>query len=104
MIPNDLAENPASCAEWTLQVMAVQCGTGITAMSKCCHELVNTDPVAFLNQCRLDHAARGLLDKRDTSATAVVMAAGFNSSQYFATLFQKRFQIPPTDFRNRSEE
>lgn len=101
---NDLAENPASCAEsWTLQDMAVQCGMGITAMSKYCRELVNTGPVAYLNQCRLDHAARGLLDKPDASVTAVAMAAGFNSSQYFATLFRKRFKISPTDYRDRGE-
>ncbi|MEX1113986.1 MAG: AraC family transcriptional regulator, partial [Akkermansiaceae bacterium] len=87
----DLADNPASSAEpWTLEFMAKQCGMGITAMAKYCRELENIGPMAFLNQCRLDHAARGLLEKPRVSVTEIAMSAGFNSSQYFATLFRKR--------------
>jgi AraC family L-rhamnose operon regulatory protein RhaS len=97
---NDLAKNPISCAEaWTLMGMADQCGMGITTMAKYCRELVNIGPIAFLNQCRLDHAARELLDKPDCSVTEIAMAAGFNSSQYFATLFRKRFKTSPMAYR-----
>lgn len=96
----DLAENPASCAEpWTLESMARQCGMGITAMSKYCRELLNNGPIAHLNLCRLEHAARALKDKPESSVTEIAMAAGFNSSQYFATVFQRQFHVSPTRWR-----
>lgn len=98
----DLADNPASSAEpWTLEFMAKQCGMGITAMAKYCRELENIGPMAFLNQCRLDHAARGLLEKPRVSVTEIAMSAGFNSSQYFATLFRKRHKLTPMQYRAR---
>jgi AraC family L-rhamnose operon regulatory protein RhaS len=101
----DLAGNPASSAEpWTLEAMAKQCGMGITAMAKYCGELVNNGPMAYLNLCRLDHAARDLAGRTDVSVTEIAMAAGFNSSQYFATLFRKRFKLSPMEYRSRNRE
>lgn len=99
---NDLLENPASCAEpWTLEGMAAQCGMGITAMAKYCKELVNIGPMAYLNQCRLEHAARALRAFPGVSVTETAMRLGFNSSQYFATLFRKRYQMTPVQYRAR---
>jgi AraC-like DNA-binding protein len=99
---NDLTENPASCAETlTLGQMAEQCGMGITAMAKYCRELVNTGPIAYLNQCRLEHAAQGLLESPGASVTEIAMRTGFNSSQYFATLFRKRHKMTPMQYRSR---
>lgn len=99
---NDLVENPMSCAEpWTLEGMAAQCGMGITAMAKYCKELVNIGPMAFLNQCRIDHAARALRETPGISVTQIAMHVGLNSSQYFATLFRKRHQMTPVQYRFR---
>lgn len=96
----DLAENPGSSAEaWTLESIAGQCGMGITAMVKYCRELVNNGPMAYLNFCRLEHAARALRGKPGRSVTEIAMWAGFNSSQYFATLFRKRYQVTPVEYR-----
>jgi len=95
----DLAENPASIQElWTLDQMAKQCGMGVTAFSKYTHELVNTGPMEFLNQCRLDWAARQLREQPALSVTDVAFANGFNSSQYFATCFRRRFKMTPSQF------
>ncbi len=97
---NDLVVNPLSSAEpWTLDGMARQCGMGVTAMAKYCRELENIGPMAFLNQCRLDHAARALRDKPRLSVTEIAMNVGFNSSQYFATLFRKRYKTTPMKYR-----
>lgn len=96
---HDLAEHPASAAgEWTLDQMAKQCGMGVTAFSKYARELVNTGPMEFLSQCRLDRAARQLREHPDRSVTDVAFANGFNSSQYFATCFRRRFRMTPTQF------
>jgi AraC family L-rhamnose operon regulatory protein RhaS len=96
----DLAENPASSAgPWTLETMARQCGMGITAMAKYCRELVNNGPMAYLSLCRLEHAAKALRARPAESVTAVALWAGFNSSQYFATAFRKRYRTTPQAFR-----
>jgi AraC-like DNA-binding protein len=86
---------------WALDRMAAQCGMGITAFSKYCRELVNAGPVEFLNQCRLNHAARQLRSKNDLSITEIALANGFNSSQYFATAFSHHFHSNPTDYRKK---
>jgi AraC-like DNA-binding protein len=96
----DLAENPLSCAEpWSLRMMAEHCGMGITAISKYCRELVNNGPMAYLNLCRLEHAGRRLTEDLRAPVIEVAMEAGFNSSQYFATLFRERFGVTPREYR-----
>src|SRR6266436_2513659 len=95
----DLAENPVSIQElWSLDLMANQCGMGVTAFSKYARELVNTGPMEFLNQCRLDRAARQLREQSQLSVTEVAFGNGFNSSQYFATCFRRRFKMSPSRF------
>lgn len=101
----DLAENPVSVQElWTLEQMARQCGMGVTAFTKYARELVNTGPAEFLNQCRLDHAARRLRERPGMSVTDVAFATGFNSSQYFATCFRRRFKVSPSQFASRQRK
>lgn len=46
--------------QWTLDRMADHCKMGVTAFSKYCRELVNIGPMEYLNQCRLERAARQL--------------------------------------------
>lgn len=96
----DLAENPSSAAEpWTLEAMARHCGMGITAMAGYCRELVNNGPMGYLNLCRLDHAARDLRGHREVTVTEIALRSGFNSSQYFATAFRKRYGSTPVAYR-----
>ena len=96
----DFKENPASTREpWTLPTMAEHCGMGITAFSKYCRELVNNGPIEHLNQCRLDHAATQLRENPAQSVTEIAFENGFNSSQYFATLFRQRFHQTPHAYR-----
>jgi len=96
----DLKANLASsCEPWTLGTMARHCGMGITSFSKYCRELVNNGPMEYLNQCRLDQAARQLRENPAQSVTDIAFQNGFNSSQYFATLFRHRFHKTPRAFR-----
>jgi len=98
----DLSENAASIREpWTLDKMAGHCGMGITAFSKYCRELVNNGPVEYLNQCRLNRAAWQLKENTAQSVTEIAFQNGFNSSQYFATVFAKRFGVTPTGYRSK---
>ena len=83
---------------WTLDRMAEQCGMGVTAFSKYCRELVNTGPMEYLNQCRLERAALQLRIRPELSVTEIAFANGFNSSQYFATRFRRHFKVSPSRF------
>jgi len=99
----DLDANGASSREpWTLDQMAAHCGMGVTAFSKYCRELVNNGPVEYLNQCRLSHAARQLRALPERSVTEIAFASGFNSSQYFATAFRRRFRQTPRAYRGKN--
>ena len=84
--------------QWTLDRMAAHCNMGVTAFSKCCRELVNTGPMEYLNQCRLERAAEQLRTRPELSITEVAFANGFNSSQYFATRFRRRYKVSPSRF------
>jgi len=96
----DLSENSSSCSQpWTLQKMADRCGMGITAFCKYCRELVNIGPMEYLIQCRLDTAARQLKENVILPVTEIAFQNGFNSSQYFATCFRKRFRTTPRAYR-----
>lgn len=96
----ELAEKPECCAEpWTVESMAAHCGMGITSLAKYCRELVNSGPMAYLNLCRLEHAAADLRQFPDRSVTEIALKAGFNSSQYFSTLFLRQYKTTPTKYR-----
>ena len=87
---------------WTIGGMSAHCGMGVTAFAKYCRELVNSGPVEFLNRCRLDNAARQLRAGTKLTVTEIALANGFNSSQYFATAFAKRFHLNPTTYRHKN--
>ncbi|HEV2693464.1 MAG TPA: AraC family transcriptional regulator [Verrucomicrobiae bacterium] len=84
--------------QWTLDRMAEHCNMGVTAFSKYCRELVNTGPMEYLNQCRLERAAQQLRTRPELSVTEIAFANGFNSSQYFATRFRRHFKMSPSRF------
>jgi AraC family L-rhamnose operon regulatory protein RhaS len=102
LLLRDLAGHGAKSGQpWTLEKMAAHCGMGITAFSKYCRELVNNGPIEFLNQCRLEHAARQLKECPAASVTEIAFQNGFSSSQYFATVFARHFHVSPSDYRRK---
>ncbi len=91
----DLAE------DWSVERMAECCRLGKSTLFKYCIAIANTGPMEFLNMCRLSRAARDLLANPRKSVTGIAMESGFNSSQYFASCFLKRYGVPPTEYRKR---
>ena len=49
-------------------------------------------------------AARGLLEKTSRPVTDIAFEVGFNSSQYFSTVFLQYTGLTPTGYRNREAE
>ena len=91
-----LAELKNRCDEpWTLETMAKQCGLGRSHFSHYCQKLTNRTPVDFLTHCRLERACRLLRQPSAPRMTDVAFACGFQSSQYFATVFRRQFGCPP---------
>ncbi len=96
----DLRRNPESLAEpWTLESMAERCDLGVTHFGNLCKKVTNLTPVQFLTQYRLETAAGMLQNKADLTVSEIAFALGFASSQYFATVFRKRYGCSPTDYR-----
>lgn len=97
----DLCQNPDHLAlEWTVRSMARRCGMGVTSFIHHSKQLVNMTPIQYLNHCRLTAAAQLLRHDPERTVTEVALACGFTSSQYFATVFRRRYGTTPREFRS----
>ncbi len=84
--------------EWKVEEMARACGLGPTQFGRHVRRLTNLTPAQYLNECRLGMAV-GLLQSTGLNITDVALTCGFSSSQYFATVFRRRYGCTPRDFR-----
>lgn len=101
---SDLSQNMDHLASpWTVESMARQCGLGPTHFIHYSKKLTNTTPIRHLNRCRLQAAARMLREEPERSILDITMACGFNSSQYFATLFRSEFGQAPGEYRHAAQ-
>lgn len=74
---------------------------GNVCRSKCCQifrKYLNKTPVEFLNAYRLEVSMRYLTDT-SMSITEIALACGFQSSSYYAEMFQKYKGCTPTQYR-----
>jgi AraC family L-rhamnose operon regulatory protein RhaS len=95
----DLSQHPEHLAlDWSIHEMARSCGLGVTQFIHHVRLIANVTPAQYVNRCRLDLAARLLRNGR-VSVTDVALECGFSSSQYFATVFQRRYGCTPREFR-----
>ena len=86
---------------WTVDEMARICRVGKSYLTRSCRRIFNATPGEQLNWVRLNHARRLLLERPGMTVTEVAMASGFNTSQYFATRFRRKFGLAPQQFRLR---
>lgn len=105
----DLAANPSGLDEaWTVETMARRCGLSPSTFLTYCKELTNLPPSLYVARCRVDFAAGLLRNNSAMTITEAAYAAGFSSSQYFATVFRRFYQCTPRAFRagrgNRLED
>jgi AraC family L-rhamnose operon regulatory protein RhaS len=95
-----LKELPGRVGEpWTLESMAKNCGLGRSRFATLCNQITNVPPVEYLIRCRVEAAARLLVKRSEMNITDVAFACGFQSSQYFATVFRQRFKCSPSTWR-----
>jgi AraC family L-rhamnose operon regulatory protein RhaS len=86
---------------WTLATMAAKCGLSRSSFASYCLELTNASPIAYLARVRMEAALAMLRAPEAPSITRIALACGFNSSQYFATRFKRRFGCRPSEWRQR---
>ncbi len=97
-----LKELPGRVDEpWTLKTMAESCGLGRSHFASFCRQITNVSPIEYLARTRVDAAATMLLKQPEASITQVAFACGFQSSQYFATVFHRRRGCPPREWRRQ---
>jgi len=85
---------------WTLERMAGECGMGRSHFSHYCKQITNYTPLEYLTRCRMDVAAEILVKYLSKSITEIAFECGFQSSQYFATVFTRQKGVSPRAFRN----
>jgi AraC-like DNA-binding protein len=88
---------------WTLDQMAYQCGLGASAFTTHCKQITNLSPAKYLIHCRIEAAKRMLATQPEVSITDVAFACGFETSQYFATVFAKVAGTSPSAFRAQTQ-
>ena len=86
---------------WTLEEMAAACGMGRSQFSARCREATNMTPLEFLAFRRVERASQELVLNRERSITDIALDLGFQSSQYFATIFRKHKGMSPREYRSQ---
>lgn len=86
---------------WTLPDMARQCGLGTSAFADYCRQITNLPPMKYLAHCRVQAAKALLQAQPGLSITEVAFGCGFQSTQYFATVFRHYAGCTPREFKNQ---
>jgi AraC family L-rhamnose operon regulatory protein RhaS len=87
-----------AASDWDLASMAHQCGLSRSQFSQYCRQLTGMPPMQYLSHCRVEMAARLLAERPAAGITEVAYACGFNSSQYFATVFRRAKGCAPSAY------
>jgi AraC family L-rhamnose operon regulatory protein RhaS len=84
---------------WTLDEMAGNCGLGRSRFADYCRQITNVTPAEYLTRCRVEAARKMLATPGSGSITDIALACGFQSSQYFSTVFRQKTGMTPREIR-----
>ena len=84
---------------WTLESMAGHCDLGRSRFAHYCKRITNMTAADYLRHCRVQKAKKILRQKPGISITKVAFSCGFESSQYFATVFKGKTGRSPSAYR-----
>ena len=82
----------------SLVKLAEQFNYNPSYLSRIYKETTGTNLYATINKARLE-AARSLIGGKNSNIGAAARATGFESPQYFATVFKKAYGMTPTEYR-----
>ena len=81
---------------WTLEAMAKDCNLGRSRFTYHCKRITNMTPADYLVHCRIEKAKKLLKTDQKFSISDVAYKCGFETSQYFATVFKKKTGASPS--------
>ncbi|MES2276574.1 MAG: AraC family transcriptional regulator [Bacteroidota bacterium] len=84
---------------WTLESMAEHCKLKPTRFIHYFKLIANDSPLQYLNSVRLHAAALQLLNNPTLNIKNIGYGCGFSSSEYFATVFRKKYNCTPSGYR-----
>lgn len=91
----------SNCSKpWTLESMATTCNLKRTQFESLTKKLTGDTPSLLLNRFRVRQAQQALKNSNQ-SITDIAFDAGFDSSQYFARVFQKLAGTTPSEYRRQ---
>jgi AraC family cel operon transcriptional repressor len=70
-------------------------------LSRACRKFLHHSPTEFINELRLEHSARLIMDTNE-KIIDICSDAGFESLSYYYRLFRKRFGMAPGELRRRA--
>jgi AraC family L-rhamnose operon regulatory protein RhaS len=89
---------------WTLDKMAYECGLGPSAFADYCRRITNLTPAKYLVHRRVEVAKHMLAEHPSRSITDVALGCGFQTSQYFATVFRNATGLSPHAWREGASQ
>ncbi|HPS55028.1 MAG TPA: AraC family transcriptional regulator [Sedimentisphaerales bacterium] len=84
--------------QWTLEEMAKSCKLGRSRFSHHCKAITNMTATEYLAHCRIESAKNLLKNYPEKTISQIATLCGFESSQYFATVFKKKTNLSPRQY------
>ncbi|NQX69468.1 methylphosphotriester-DNA--protein-cysteine methyltransferase family protein [Paenibacillus alba] len=82
----------------TLTILADQFYASVYHLQRTFKRVLGVTPLMYLQQVRIE-AAKRLLHETDQAVNAIGVQVGMPNAAHFATLFQKKTGLTPTEFR-----
>lgn len=89
--------------ELTVEKIAASVNISPSACLRCFHQLMDTTPMQYVKNLRLEKAAQMLKNTRKT-AKETALDCGFNDVSYFTKAFRERMGLTPQEFRKQAVE
>ena len=83
----------------TVDMCAKKCHMGKSNFTKVFHDVIGTNYKEYLNSIRIKKACSCLLET-DMSISEISECVGYDTPSYFASVFKKKMNISPKDYRN----
>lgn len=84
----------------SLVKLAEQISYNPSYLSRIFKQMTGINLISYINKARLEKAKELLLKQTSANILEIAKSTGFDSSQYFATVFKKNFGMTPQEYRN----
>ena len=79
--------------------MAEAAGISVSMLYRLFKATFGTTPIEYLNDTRIENAARLLLAHRNKTAAEIAVETGFHGASYFGKIFKRKKGVTPSEYR-----